>query len=113
MLGGPSDSSGSRPSGTGRTRPGRHRGATAAAGLWHADVAWMDGVRRPVRSVLPGRLREVEFHHVDLDAGHTPAHWDPEFVDGELAGAAATLSGRPGMPDVTLVATDRAGPASS
>jgi maleylpyruvate isomerase len=26
------------------------------------------------------RIREVEIHHVDLDAGYTPAHWQSGFV---------------------------------
>ena len=31
-------------------------------------------------SVLGMRLREVEIHHADLDAGYTPDDWDPAFA---------------------------------
>jgi maleylpyruvate isomerase len=30
------------------------------------------------------RTREVEIHHVDLDAGYTPAHWSESFVHRTL-----------------------------
>ncbi len=30
------------------------------------------------------RVREVEIHHVDLDAGYTPDDWDPEFATRTL-----------------------------
>lgn len=81
---------------------------------WDLDVKWIGARVRPVRTVPPARLREVEFHHVDLDAGYTPAHWDPDHVAFELAEAAASLSGREGVPDVLLVATDGApAPAAS
>ncbi len=32
------------------------------------------------RDIPLGRVREVEIHHVDLDAGYTPAHWPAAFV---------------------------------
>lgn len=76
--------------------------------LWDSEVTWMSGVRRPVSSALTGRLREVELHHVDLDAGYTAAHWDPAFVAGQLGEAAATLATRwADRPEVVLVSTDR------
>lgn len=74
---------------------------------WAAEVLFMGERRGPAGMALTGRLREVEFHHVDLDAGYTAAHWDPAFVAAQLDQAAAALAGRPGVPELVLVSTDR------
>jgi maleylpyruvate isomerase len=76
---------------------------------WDVEVAMMSGRLIPARSVLPHRMREVEFHHVDLDVGYTPAHWDTGFVTACLDDVASTLSGQPGVPELTLRATDGSG----
>jgi maleylpyruvate isomerase len=75
-------------------------------GAWDTEVEWIAGRRRPASAAVPGRLREVEFHHVDLAAGYGPADWDPYFVAAELAQAAAALSGREDVPTVHLVAAE-------
>lgn len=49
---------------------------------------------------------ELEYHHVDLDAGYTPAHWPEEFAAAELARLAARLDGADGLPALLLVAED-------
>lgn len=54
----------------------------------------------PVRTVVGMRHREVEFHHVDLDAGYGPRDWPGSFV----VGAVEALRSR--APGVTLLATD-------
>jgi len=36
--------------------------------------------RRTLRGGVSARWREVEVHHVDLDAGYGPADWSAEFV---------------------------------
>jgi maleylpyruvate isomerase len=76
---------------------------------WDFEVALMSGRRMLARRVLPHRMREVEFHHVDLDVGYTPAHWDTGFVTACLDEVVATLSGQPGVPELTLRATDGSG----
>ncbi len=52
------------------------------------------------------RESEVEIHHVDLDAGYTPAHWSVPFVARTLARCVRDFDGRGGAPGVTLRATD-------
>ncbi len=69
--------------------------------------AWTAVVRRPSgpisASELPAaRLTELYVHHVDLDAGYTPAHWPDSFVERELPVVAARLSTLPGCPSATL-----------
>jgi len=73
---------------------------------WEHEVTLLGG--RVVRAayLLPGRMRELEFHHVDLAVGYTPAHWDPGFVRACLDEFVASMSGRPGVPDLTLRASD-------
>ncbi|MGN9840541.1 hypothetical protein ACTMTI_20685 [Nonomuraea sp. H19] len=38
----------------------------------------------PAWYILVRRLREVDIHHVDLDAGYGPANWPEPFVRREL-----------------------------
>lgn len=62
-------------------------------------------------AIVPGdrvpwmRLREVTFHHVDLDLGFTFAQVPPEVVRAGLVEAAERLS-RAGCPPLTLAGTD-------
>jgi maleylpyruvate isomerase len=80
----------------GRTRD-EHRAALDAASAafldaaravpperWDAEVRGIGGGPTPAASFLFGRLREVEIHHVDLDAGYGPADWDESFVRAVL-----------------------------
>ncbi len=48
------------------------------------------------------RLREVEIHHCDLGLGYSPTDWAPDSVILLLDFAER----RPGLPDMTLEATD-------
>jgi maleylpyruvate isomerase len=44
--------------------------------LWDAPGIWLGPPgRRPVRGVVTGLRRELEYHHVDLAAGYEPANW--------------------------------------
>ena len=58
--------------------------------------------------VVPGRdlpilrLREVVFHHVDLDLGYTFADADAGFVERTLRRAVATLADSPAAPSLRL-----------
>ncbi len=55
-----------------------------------ADDTW-PVIESPFR-----RLREVEVHHVDLDAGYTPEDWPEAYVERELP---AVLEGLPARLD--------------
>ena len=87
--------------------PGEHRTAlvTAAAAFgaaaravpatrWDAPVRGIGGDPAPAASFLFGRLREVEIHHVDLDAGYGPGDWDEAFVRAVLDQVPGRLSPR-------------------
>ncbi|PBC77325.1 maleylpyruvate isomerase [Streptomyces sp. TLI_235] len=75
-------------------------------------AAWTVSLRHRTGYVFPAyevpwkRLMEVEYHHVDLDAGYTPAHWPEAFAGAELARLAARLDGAEGLPAVVLTAED-------
>ena len=48
---------------------------------WQTSVERVPGGRTFRAASVPGmRLREVEIHHADLDAGYTRADWAPEFA---------------------------------
>ncbi|MGP3963765.1 maleylpyruvate isomerase family mycothiol-dependent enzyme [Nonomuraea sp. 3N208] len=51
---------------------------------WSAQVEGMRPPPHPAWYVLVRRLREVGFHHVDLDAEYGPADWPERFVVREL-----------------------------
>ncbi|MFC8722695.1 maleylpyruvate isomerase family mycothiol-dependent enzyme [Kitasatospora sp. NPDC057198] len=73
---------------------------------WTAPLTHRSGYVFPAWQVPAKRLAELEYHHVDLNAGYTPAHWPEPFAIaefrrlGELFGAAQEL------PGVLLVAED-------
>lgn len=47
---------------------------------WDGEIERTPGGRRFATGLVPAmRLREVEIHHADLDAGYTRADWDPAF----------------------------------
>lgn len=63
--------------------------ATAAdlpAEAWLVEVKWTSGAAAPAARVMWSRLRELEIHHVDLDAGYTPVHWPSAFTLRLLTG---------------------------
>ena len=64
---------------------------------WDAAVRGRGGQKLTARDLPWVRLREVEIHHVDLDAGYTPRQWPAGFLDRllpEVAGAAAKARSR-------------------
>ncbi|MEW1907950.1 maleylpyruvate isomerase family mycothiol-dependent enzyme [Kitasatospora sp. NPDC085895] len=91
-------------------RRSSERLAAAAGSL--PGTAWTVPLRHRTGYVFPAydvpwkRLMEVEYHHVDLDAGYTPAHWPESFASAELARLAARLDGAEGLPGVALTAED-------
>jgi maleylpyruvate isomerase len=52
------------------------------------------------------RIREVEIHHVDLDAGYTPAHWSEAFVHRTLDQLEPFFRSERDMPVGRLAASD-------
>lgn len=56
----------------------------------------------PARAILTAREREVELHHVDLDAGYTPSDWPDGFVERALPFVLGRVVAAAG-PDVALV----------
>jgi maleylpyruvate isomerase len=85
------------------------------------DEAWERQVRMgpaaagrtiPARRVLWERLKELELHHVDLEAGYAPRDWAPRFVERALAETIRRFGRRDDVPELTLVidgATERIG----
>lgn len=63
---------------------------------------------RPIRAhqIADRRLREVEIHHVDLDAGYTFAHWPGVLVSHWLGEIADMFAGQQDTPSMTIQAAD-------
>ena len=81
------------------------------------EEGWERQVRRgangtgdplPGRHVLWLRLRELEFHHVDLDAGYRPVDWPASFVRRALDEVLRTFDRRDDVPPVALDVEGRA-----
>ena len=72
----------------------------------------------PSKPSADSRLTEVLIHHVDLDAGYTPAQWPTDFVQFMLRLAVSALSKRDAVPAMSLTTSDTAtsydvGPAAA
>jgi maleylpyruvate isomerase len=72
---------------------------------WRATVRWRTGREAPALDVLWSRLREVEIHHVDLDAGFSPDGWSDAF-SSHLIGAMVKRA--PSDTSFRVLATDLA-----
>jgi maleylpyruvate isomerase len=70
--------------------------------LWDAPGIWLGLGRRPVRGVVRGLWRELEYHHVDLATGYPPASWPNKFVSTELTVVATFMNDRADAPPMTL-----------
>jgi maleylpyruvate isomerase len=78
----------------------------ASDALWQAPAVHPAGERQ-IGTLVVARLREVEVHHVDLDAGYSPADWPFEWVMEEMDRAMLDLPSRlPAGVAVVLTATD-------
>lgn len=73
---------------------------------WQVEVRTRQGRPLPAHRILWNRLQEVRIHHVDLNAGYTPAQWPPDFVAELLAEVATDLGGRPGTQPFGIRAGD-------
>jgi maleylpyruvate isomerase len=72
------------------------RDMTPAA--WSATIRYGSGVQAKAAHVVWARLREVEVHHVDLDAGYRPADWSDAFTLHLLHEVASNFADRgPGV----------------
>ncbi|MFI2609969.1 maleylpyruvate isomerase family mycothiol-dependent enzyme [Kitasatospora sp. NPDC018619] len=93
-------------------RDSHARFVAAAAQLgpesWAATVRHRFGYTFPAFDIPAKRVVELEFHHVDLAAGYTPAHWPQEFAVARFRAIAAGLAGEASLPAVELVSEDTA-----
>ncbi|MEV0533450.1 maleylpyruvate isomerase family mycothiol-dependent enzyme [Kitasatospora sp. NPDC050463] len=80
--------------------------AALAPGAWTAEVRHRTGCVFPAADIPWKRLMEIEYHHVDLAAGYSPAHWPELFAVAEFRRLAARLAGAEGLPAVELIADD-------
>lgn len=91
-------------------RDSHARFAEAAAlmdpGAWAASVRHRSGYVFPASDIPHKRLLELEYHHVDLAAGYTPADWPESFAVAEFRRLASNLAGKADLPAVELVAED-------
>ncbi|MFF2629853.1 maleylpyruvate isomerase N-terminal domain-containing protein [Kitasatospora griseola] len=72
----------------------------------HRTVRRTRGRERPAARAADARPCEMLVHHVDPDAGRTPAHRPADFVEPMLGRVVAALGAREGAPAVVLHATD-------
>ncbi|MFB9239039.1 maleylpyruvate isomerase family mycothiol-dependent enzyme [Plantactinospora siamensis] len=81
------------------------RFADACAGMppeaWAAEVI-VRGRPQLAATLVWGRLREVEVHHADLDAGYAPDDWPAAFALRLLHEVVADLGHRPGSSALVL-----------
>jgi maleylpyruvate isomerase len=73
---------------------------------WSNLVEMRGGLQIPAWEIFIRRLSEVEIHHVDLDAGYTPAHWPAEWVSRALANIVDGMADREEFPKLVLHAED-------
>ncbi|GAA3231685.1 maleylpyruvate isomerase family mycothiol-dependent enzyme [Actinocorallia longicatena] len=79
---------------------------TLPAGSRDATVRAVGGWPHPAWYVLYRRWREVEIHHVDLDAGYTAADWPLSYVRWELEDTLASLRAANALAIRSVTATD-------
>jgi maleylpyruvate isomerase len=72
------------------------------ANAWATEVRWADGRTGPAALIPWKRLREVELHHVDLDAGYGPGDWTEAFAVRMAAELAHGLGTRADAPRLVL-----------
>jgi maleylpyruvate isomerase len=84
--------------------------AEAAAGMpadaWGTIIERSGGRKAPAATCVWGRLREVEVHHVDLDAGYKPADWPDAFSQHLLREVVNDLTNATGVTPLILRPTE-------
>ncbi|QKW22017.1 maleylpyruvate isomerase family mycothiol-dependent enzyme [Kitasatospora sp. NA04385] len=73
---------------------------------WTVPITHRSGYVFPAWQIPSRRLAELEYHHVDLNAGYTPAHWPEPFAVAEFRRLGEHLGADPELPGVLLVAED-------
>ncbi|MEV4557408.1 maleylpyruvate isomerase family mycothiol-dependent enzyme [Kitasatospora sp. NPDC049285] len=81
-------------------------GALLAPEHWQARITHRTGYVFPAWEIPYKRLMELEYHHVDLNAGYTPAHWPESFATAEFRRLADRFAALDGLPGTVLVAED-------
>jgi maleylpyruvate isomerase len=76
--------------------------ADMPASAWAATIEKLGGRKVSAAVVVWDRLREVEVHHVDLDAGYTTADWPEAFSQHLLREIRSGFSKRDDAPSVIL-----------
>jgi maleylpyruvate isomerase len=72
-----------------------HAAARAVpADRWDFPISGIGGSPQPASDFLFGRLREIEVHHVDLDASYDSSDWPDGFVRESLDGVPGRFEGR-------------------
>lgn len=66
-------------------------------------VRWTAGQEHPAFRAADARLTEVLLHHVDLDAGFTPADWPADFGADMLRRVTASFADREDAPAMRLL----------
>jgi maleylpyruvate isomerase len=74
------------------------------ADRWDYVVRMRGGLERRAPQLLDARLREVEIHHVDLDAGYRPEDWPGSFQAPALRYAVRVREGTLGEDGAVTVA---------
>ncbi|MER5640135.1 maleylpyruvate isomerase family mycothiol-dependent enzyme [Kitasatospora sp. NPDC002227] len=86
--------------------------AALPAEAWTAPVRHRSGAVFPAYELLAKRLGELEYHHVDLDAGYTPAHWPEGFAAAQFTHLAEQFAGADGLPALLLAVDDEPEPTA-
>ncbi|WP_327066699.1 maleylpyruvate isomerase family mycothiol-dependent enzyme [Kitasatospora sp. NBC_01250] len=86
--------------------------ATLPEAAWGAQLKHRLGYVFPARDLPWKRLAELEYHHVDLAVGYSPAHWPEEFAAVEFGKLAARFAQLDGLPPLELLAEDTGAKAS-
>ncbi|BCB83456.1 maleylpyruvate isomerase family mycothiol-dependent enzyme [Phytohabitans suffuscus] len=91
-----------------RAASARLAGAAAEmpADAWGALVERTGGRKAPAATCVWGRLREVEVHHVDLDAGYKAGDWPDAFSQHLLREVVSDLSSASGVTPLVLRPTE-------
>ncbi len=76
------------------------------AQAWERVVRYTGGQEPRADVIVSSRLAEVLIHHVDLDAGFSPAAWPPAFAAAMLTRIVSGLSPRDEAPAVHLAGLD-------
>lgn len=76
--------------------------ADMPASAWSATIEKLGGRQIPAAILVWDRLREVEVHHVDLDAGYTTADWPESFSQHLLREILGGFSKRDDAPPLIL-----------